>query len=261
MRTDEIRLDVRDSAGLPPGTRVVLDRRLSSWRGDRLILGGSPWRVVRLSASARDLIGRLRAVGPAGLVPSGPTDRAAVDLLVERGFIHPVAVPRAVGGEVAVVIPAYGRPDRLAACLAAVNGPATGHDIVVVDDASPDEAANLAVVHAHGARRIRHEVNQGPGAARNTGLAATSAPVVAFLDSDCTPEPGWLDALLPLFDDPRVGAVAPRVRPRPAGQRSLLARHEEARSALDMGDTARWSGRPPHWGSCPPPPSWSAGRP
>jgi mycofactocin system glycosyltransferase len=235
MRTDEIRLDVRDSAGLPPGTRVVLDRRLSSWRGDRLILGGSPWRVVRLSASARDLIGRLRAVGPAGLVPSGPTDRAAVDLLVERGFIHPVAVPRAVGGEVAVVIPAYGRPDRLAACLAAVNGPATGHDIVVVDDASPDEAANLAVVHAHGARRIRHEVNQGPGAARNTGLAATSAPVVAFLDSDCTPEPGWLDALLPLFDDPRVGAVAPRVRPRPAGQRSLLARHEEARSALDMG--------------------------
>jgi hypothetical protein len=38
-----------------------------------------------------------------------------VDLLIERGFIHPVAVPRAVGGEVAVVIPAYGRPDRLAA--------------------------------------------------------------------------------------------------------------------------------------------------
>ena len=53
MRTHEIRLDVRESAGLPPGTRVVLDRRLSSWRGDRLILGGSPWRVVRLSASAR----------------------------------------------------------------------------------------------------------------------------------------------------------------------------------------------------------------
>ena len=115
MRTDEIRLDVRGSAGLPPGTRVVLDRRLSSWRGDSLILGGSPWRVVRLTTSARDLVGRLRSAGPAGLVPSAPTDRAAVDLLVERGFIHPVAVPRAVGGEVAVVIPAYGRPDRLAA--------------------------------------------------------------------------------------------------------------------------------------------------
>jgi hypothetical protein len=72
MRTDEIRLDVRGSAGLPPGTRVVLDRRLSSWRGDRLILGGSPWRVVRLSESARDLVGRLHRPARQGWCPRAP---------------------------------------------------------------------------------------------------------------------------------------------------------------------------------------------
>jgi mycofactocin system glycosyltransferase len=221
--------------GLPAGSRVVLDPRTASWRGDRLVMGGSPWRLLRLSEPARDLVRRLRAAGDAGLAVTGPTAVAVANLLVERGFAHPVPVPRPASG-VAVVIPVYGRPDRLAACLASLA--ATGSaapEVVVVDDASPDAGAIAAVTAAHGARLLRHPVNRGPGAARNTGLAATAAPVVAFLDSDCTASPGWLDALVPLFDDPRVAAVAPRVRPRPDELHSVLARHEAARSALDMG--------------------------
>ncbi len=224
-------------AGLPAGTRVVLDPRTASWRGDRLVMGGSPWRVVRLSAPARDLVSRLRAAGDAGLEPGGPTAVAAANLLVERGFVHPVVTPRPVGrDDVAVVVPAYlpaGRsPAGLAACLASI-GP--GADVVVVDDASPDAGAVAAVAAAHGARLLRHDVNAGPAAARNTGLAATAAPVVAFLDADCAASAGWLEALLPLFDDTRVAAVAPRVRSRATGRRSVLVRHEDARSALDMG--------------------------
>jgi len=224
-------------AGLPAGARVVLDPRTASWRGDRLVMGGSPWRVVRLSAPARDLVGRLRAAGESGLVLGGPTAVAAANLLVDRGFVHPVATPRPVGrDEVAVVVPVYlpaGRtPAGLGACLASI-GP--GADVVVVDDASPDAGAVVAVAAAHGARLLRHDVNAGPAAARNTGLAATTAPVVAFLDADCAASAGWLEALLPLFDDPRVAAVAPRVRSRSTGRRSVLVRHEDARSALDMG--------------------------
>jgi mycofactocin system glycosyltransferase len=240
--------------GLSAGSRVVLDPRTASWRDDRLVMGGSPWRLLRLSAPARDVVRRLRAAGDAGLVVTEPTAVAVANLLVERGFAHPVAVPRpGAGAGVAVVVPAYGRPDRLAACLASLavdtHDTHDTHDadddladgagvaeVVVVDDASPDAAAIASVTAAYGARLIRHAVNRGPGAARNTGLAATSAPVVAFLDSDCTASRGWLDALVPLFDDPRVAAVAPRVRPRPDELRqSVLARHEAARSALDMG--------------------------
>jgi mycofactocin system glycosyltransferase len=217
--------------GLPSGTRVVLDPRTRSWRDHALILGGSPWRVVRLSAVARDLVVRLHAAGGRGVVVTSRPDVAAADVLVERGFVHPVATPRPARG-VAVVVPAHGRPDRLAACLASLGG---GVEVVVVDDASPDAAAAAEVAAAHGATLVRHAVNLGPGAARNTGIGATRAPVVAFLDSDCTAASGWLDALLPLFDDPRVVAVAPRVRSRPGQERSVLARHEDARSALDMG--------------------------
>jgi mycofactocin glycosyltransferase len=84
---------------------------------------------------------------------------------------------------------------------------------------------------------VRRPVNGGPAAARNTGLATAQTPLVAFLDSDCVPGAGpanWLDALLPHFADPAVGAVAPRIVPHEAG-RTWLARYEGASSTLDMG--------------------------
>ena len=112
--------------------------------------------------------------------------------------------------------------------------PAARPPVIVVDDASADPVAIAAIAAAYGARVIRRPVNGGPGAARNTGLAAASTELVAFLDSDCVPEPGWLDRLLPHFADPAVGAVAPRIVPHEAGT-SWLARYEGASSTLDMG--------------------------
>jgi mycofactocin system glycosyltransferase len=104
----------------------------------------------------------------------------------------------------------------------------------VVDDASGDPSAIDRIAAAGGARVVRRARNGGPAAARNTGLAAADTPLVAFLDSDCVPRPGWLEALLPHFDDPAVGAVAPRIVPHEAG-RTWLARYEGASSTLDMG--------------------------
>ncbi len=109
--------------------------------------------------------------------------------------------------------------------------------MIVVDDGSDDPAAVARVASGAGASVLRRAVNGGPAAARNTGLAATDTPLVAFLDSDCVPGPGWLDALLPHFADPAVGAVAPRIVPDEPG-RTWLARYEGASSTLDMGARA-----------------------
>jgi mycofactocin system glycosyltransferase len=213
---------------VPVGFRVVLDPATRFWSGGRLATGGSPWRVVRFADAALPFLAELRG-GHAVAVRDGVARRVARRLL-DKGFAHPVRSPRPGPHPVTVVIPAFGRPGSLERCLTAV----AGAEAIVVDDGSPDPAPLRRVVAEHEARLIRLPVNRGPAAARNAGLREVATPFVAFVDSDCRPEPGWLDALMPHFDDPRVAAAAPRVLP-PPDTASVLARHEAARSALDMG--------------------------
>jgi mycofactocin system glycosyltransferase len=221
-------------AGLPAGRGVALDDRVRIWRDASVVLGGAPWGIVRIAAAARPFVGRLKDAGSAGLVPSSGVERALVDMLLPRGIVHPLPThdhhPDSV---VEVVVPAYERPDLLDECLTALRAASPETHIIVVDDASTSATVG-DVVRAHGATLIRHPVNRGPAAARNTGLGAVTAPIVAFVDADCAVTPGWLDPLLAHFDDPRVSAVAPRIRPR-SNSEDMLPRYEFTRSALDMG--------------------------
>lgn len=60
-------------------------------------------------------------------------------------------------------------------------------EIVVVDDCSSDDSAAVVDRCIHGrpnARLIRHAVNTGPGAARNTILSQATGEFVAFFDDD-----------------------------------------------------------------------------
>jgi len=222
------------TAGLPTGRLVALDDRVRIWSDDSVVLGGSPWGIVRIAAAARPFVRRLNDAGSAGLAPSTGVEHAVVDILIARGIVHPLPTREsAPDGMVDVVIPVYQRPDLLDACLASLRASTPHLRIIVVDDASPDDAVG-DVAHSHGTILIRHPRNRGPAAARNTGLAAATAPIVAFVDADCAVTPGWLDPLVGHFDDPRVAAVAPRIRPR-SNCTGLLPRYELTRSALDMG--------------------------
>jgi mycofactocin system glycosyltransferase len=211
-----------------PGTRLLA--------AGTILVGGSPVRVLRLTAAGARQVGGWLTGTP---VPDRPQARALARRLLDAGLVHPVP-GREPGRErdrvsdVTVVIPVRDRQAELARCLAGLAG---GPQVIVVDDGSAEPAATARTAAAAGARLLRRPVNGGPGAARNTGLAAAATPLVAFLDSDCVPEPGWLDALLPHFADPAVGAVAPRIIPAEPG-RSWLARYEGASSALDMGPRA-----------------------
>src|SRR5689334_7761331 len=204
-----------------PGTRTLAD--------GIVITGGYPIRVLRLSpAGARHVAGWWDGAP----VPASAKARALARRLLDTGIAHPVLERnQAERPEVTVIIPVRDRHSEQARCLAGLAGTSR---VIVVDDASADPAAIQTMAAPLGASVVRRPVNGGPAAARNTGLAAARTLLVAFLDSDCVPGSGWLDALLPHFADPAVGAVAPRIVPHEGG-RTWLARYEGASSTLDMG--------------------------
>ena len=202
--------------------------------GGSVLVGGSPVRVLRLTAAgARQVVAWLCGA-PVG---DSVAARRLARRLLDTGIAHPdwSACDGSDGfpgmGDVTVVIPVRDRLDELDRCLAGLRDLPR---VIVVDDASSDPAAIAGIASSYGARVVRRAVNGGPGAARNSGLAAADTSLVAFLDSDCVPRPGWLDGLLPHFADPAVGAVAPRIVPHQAGN-GWLARYEGASSTLDMG--------------------------
>ncbi|WP_157260601.1 glycosyltransferase [Patulibacter minatonensis] len=189
------------AAGLDVPVALSAGTRRSG--GGRVLAGGMPRRILRLSAAGATTLDALLEGWPVG-----PAGAGLARSLVDAGALDPVPVAGAPRPAVTVVIPVRDRAEELDRCLTALG---TADPVVVVDDGSTDPAWLAAVAGAHGARLLRRDENGGPAAARNDGLRLVETPVVAFLDSDCVVPTGWLDALGGHFADPLVAAVAPRV--------------------------------------------------
>ncbi|MGY1681517.1 mycofactocin biosynthesis glycosyltransferase MftF [Geodermatophilus sp. SYSU D01176] len=215
---------------LPDGTAVRLDPRVRRRDGGTTLLGGSPLRLVRLRPRARDLLRTDR------LVVRDAVSAALAARLLDAGLAHPEP-DGAPAGELTVVVPVKDRPAELDRLLTALRAdPDTaGVPVLVVDDGSADPAAVTATAGRHRARVLRHATARGPAAARNAGLRAATTPLVAFLDSDCVPLPGWSGPLARHTADPRLALVAPRITALPAHGGGWVEPYEAAVSALDMG--------------------------
>jgi glycosyltransferase involved in cell wall biosynthesis len=84
--------------------------------------------------------------------------------------------------------------------------PKDQYEILLVDNGSTDGSRELAG-RWQPAVRVLHEPRVGSYAARNLGLDHASGEVIAFIDSDCEADPGWLAALDQALGDPRIGVV------------------------------------------------------
>lgn len=209
---------------LPTGFGIELD----SWTRQltpELWFGGSPVRIARLTPAGQAAWRELE--------PGRVTSRATGVLaryLTDTGLAHPLPPTPPATPVVTVIVPVRDRADLLARCLSALGN---DHQVIVVDDASCDPAAVAQTAAQYGAELIRRDVNGGPGAARNAGLAEATTDLVAFVDSDCEPPPDWIGRLCAHFADPLVAVAAPRITGRAAG--TAAGRYTAANGALDLG--------------------------
>jgi cellulose synthase (UDP-forming) len=108
---------------------------------------------------------------------------------------------------VAVLIPTYNEPpDVLLPTIAAAVALKPKHETWVLDDGRRDEIRELA--ETLGARYLARPTNEHAKAGNlNHALAHIEADVIGVLDADHVPTARFLTALLPYFDDPKLGFV------------------------------------------------------
>lgn len=91
-----------------------------------------------------------------------------------------------------IIIPMYKTEKYISDCLSSILNQDKGnidYDIVAVNDGSPDKTAEIAerILSKSSIKyTIINQQNQGPGAARNTGLKAAKGDFIWFIDSDDT---------------------------------------------------------------------------
>ena len=96
-----------------------------------------------------------------------------------------------------VIVPVRNRRDLLVKLLDSLEQQTfRDFEVVVVDDGSTDGADMEASGREIGGRPVRLLRSGGAGAvtARRLGVAESSGEILAFTDSDCVTEPGWLQA-------------------------------------------------------------------
>jgi glycosyltransferase involved in cell wall biosynthesis len=87
------------------------------------------------------------------------------------------------------------------------------YEVIVVDDGSRDETADLARSSQVPVTFLSQPA-RGPAAARNLGARHAGAPALAFCDADVYPTPGWLEAGLKALEGADI--VQGMVLPDPA---------------------------------------------
>lgn len=94
---------------------------------------------------------------------------------------------------ISVIIPHLSAPDALARCLAALAaqlGDGVAFEVIVVDNGSPE--LPHATCSAHDFVQLASEPTPGPGPARSHGARLARGAILAFVDCDCIPQPGWI---------------------------------------------------------------------
>jgi len=126
--------------------------------------------------------------------------------------------------DLTVVVPAFNERHAIGRCLDGLRRQTSAPlDLIVADDGSTDGTPDEVAARFPGVRVLRLP-HRGSAAARIAAIAAARGERIAFLDADCVPDPGWVDAARK-----GEGIVMGRVRSEPTFRARLVA-------LLDFGE-------------------------
>lgn len=110
-----------------------------------------------------------------------------------------------------IILPTYGIESYIAQALTCLrNQTYSDFEVLVVDDASPDQSVAIAQRFADQDERIRiihHTDNQGLSAARNSGISFAKGRYITFFDPDDTYEPQLLEKVAESLDRQRAQII------------------------------------------------------
>jgi GT2 family glycosyltransferase len=113
----------------------------------------------------------------------------------------PASFPMIAEPVVSIVIPVYNKWIYTAACLRSLaeTSCSTSFEVIVVDDQSADESAEMLDA-IDGLTCIRNEENLGFGGSCNRGAREARGTYIVMLNNDTQVLDGWLDSLLDTFE-------------------------------------------------------------
>lgn len=106
---------------------------------------------------------------------------------------------------ISIIVPCYNSEKTIKQCIESIELSISNYnnrivyELIVVDDGSTDQTAKL-LQSIKNIQILTHKKNKGLSCARNSGVKASSHPLIAFIDSDILIDINWFNNLLPSIE-------------------------------------------------------------